>query len=842
MPSNFEDGDLIEAGHLKQYSGEAFYSDAQSGSTSSAYLATVTPAPLTAYPVGMVVNFRPNADNSASPTLNVNGLGAKAIVKNGSTALATADIKNGQVVSLVYDGTNFQLVAASTGGSSSVAALNDLTDVTISSPVTGQVLRKSAGDWVNSAIQAGDLPSHNHDGSQITTGQVAPARLSSNAPNASQFLRGDGTWAAVSGGASDLNGLTDVTISSPATGQFLRKSGGDWVNSGIQAGDLPSAIDAAKIGGGSVSNTEFAALDGVTSSIQTQLNGKAASTHTHAASDITSGQLGLARGGTGSDLSATGGAGQVLKQSTAGGAVSVGALAAGDMPSGIDAAKIGGGSVSNTEFATLDGVTSSIQTQLNGKAASTHTHAASDITSGQLGLARGGTGSDLSATGGAGQVLKQSTAGGAVSVGALAAGDMPSGIDAAKIGGGSVSNTEFAALDGVTSSIQTQLNGKAASVHTHAASDITSGQLGLARGGTGSDLSATGGAGQVLKQSTSGGAVSVGALAAGDIPSGIDAAKIGSGAVSNTEFGYLDGVTSPIQSQLNALGSVAGLIYGDGSDGDVTISADTVLTEPKFYNNLTVNGGIKLESVFPIYVKNTLTLNGSIQANGGAAQDNPNFGAQGFGAGMSSAIYSTSRWTGNSGGPGTGNFGLGSNTSTPQDFGAVFSAAGGGGGLNGSGVNGNTTYTARHIMGWSTILSGLWDGPPSSLDLNPPVMVGRSFRGGLGGGGGNRAGTSAIGGGGGGGGGVLRIFARLLAGSGTISANGGKGGNASGSAGGAFGGGGGGGGVVILVSQSTSHSFTLSATGGAGGSNYGSYSGQPLSPGANGFTKFFGGI
>jgi len=40
-------------------------------------------------------------------------------------------------------------------------------------------------------------------------------------------------------------------------------------------------------------------------------------------------------------------------------------------------------------------------------------------------------------------------------------------------------------------------------------------------------------------------------IGASDLPSGIDAAKIGSGTVSNTEFGYLDGVTSAIQTQFN---------------------------------------------------------------------------------------------------------------------------------------------------------------------------------------------------------------------------------------------------------------------------------------------------
>ena len=45
----------------------------------------------------------------------------------------------------------------------------------------------------------------------------------------------------------------------------------------VSAGNLPTGIDAAKLGDGSVSNAEFQRLDGVSSDIQTQLDGKQAS-------------------------------------------------------------------------------------------------------------------------------------------------------------------------------------------------------------------------------------------------------------------------------------------------------------------------------------------------------------------------------------------------------------------------------------------------------------------------------------------------------------------------------------------------------------------------------------
>lgn len=122
----------------------------------------------------------------------------------------------------------------------------------------------------------------------------------------------------------------------------------------LQQTYVPSAIPATKVGGGAVDNTEYGYLDGVTSSIQTQLNAKQGTLTL---------PLSKANGGWGSDVST--GLTTNYVAIVAGGAITIGPLLAAALPSGIDAAKIGGGTVTNTIFSYLD-ATSSIQTQLNG--------------------------------------------------------------------------------------------------------------------------------------------------------------------------------------------------------------------------------------------------------------------------------------------------------------------------------------------------------------------------------------------------------------------------------------------------------------------------------------------
>ena len=143
-----------------------------------------------------------------------------------------------------------------------------------------------------------------------------------------------------------------------------------------------------------------------------------------------------------------------------------------DASAAIAATKIHDGTVSNTEFGYLNGVTSAIQTQLDAK---------------------------------------QGTVTG-------------------------VSDTEIGYLDGVTSAIQTQLDAKQATI-TGAATTVTSSNLTASR---------------ALTSNASG--------------------KIADSSVTATELGYLSGVTSAIQTQINGLqgssavlSDIAGLSTADGN-------------------------------------------------------------------------------------------------------------------------------------------------------------------------------------------------------------------------------------------------------------------------------------
>lgn len=81
------------------------------GGSSNAY--TVTQPAVgawSAYAEGLIIGLEANHTNNGAATVNVDGLGAKSIVKSANTAVASGDIVSGAFYLLRYDGTNFQIV------------------------------------------------------------------------------------------------------------------------------------------------------------------------------------------------------------------------------------------------------------------------------------------------------------------------------------------------------------------------------------------------------------------------------------------------------------------------------------------------------------------------------------------------------------------------------------------------------------------------------------------------------------------------------------------------------------------------------------------------------------
>jgi len=101
-----------------------------------------------------------------------------------------------------------------------------------------------------------------------------------------------------------------------------------------------------------------------------------------------------------------------------------------------------------------------------------------------------------------------------------------------------------------------------------------SGTLPVARGGTGTNLSATGGTGQYLKQTTTGGVVTVGAIPAGDITQSLGytplnkagdtlAGAMSAGSYNLTDLGHVQMAPSKTLGLSNHASDPAGLVVGD---------------------------------------------------------------------------------------------------------------------------------------------------------------------------------------------------------------------------------------------------------------------------------------
>ncbi len=91
--------------------GEGALDYAAATGSSNAYVLTLSPA-LDAHIPGMLISFKANHTNTGAATININGLGAVALKKNGSLDVGSGDIQNGTIYQIAYDGTNYQIMSS----------------------------------------------------------------------------------------------------------------------------------------------------------------------------------------------------------------------------------------------------------------------------------------------------------------------------------------------------------------------------------------------------------------------------------------------------------------------------------------------------------------------------------------------------------------------------------------------------------------------------------------------------------------------------------------------------------------------------------------------------------
>jgi hypothetical protein len=192
-----------------------------------------------AYAAGQCFRFvSSGANTTTSVTLNLNGLGAKAITKNGATALAVGDIPSGSVVEVVYDGTQFQLVGTSVNNASTATSLTGTSTASVQTTALG------SGTADNTTFLRGDRTFQTIATMTATTGGLVPTP-----PNdVNQVLRGNGTF-----GAASLGRLYNITrYTTAGSGTYTKPANINrlWVRAIGGGGGSGGSSSAAGGGGG----------------------------------------------------------------------------------------------------------------------------------------------------------------------------------------------------------------------------------------------------------------------------------------------------------------------------------------------------------------------------------------------------------------------------------------------------------------------------------------------------------------------------------------------------------------------------------------------------------------
>ncbi|QNU66912.1 hypothetical protein EHE19_019135 [Ruminiclostridium herbifermentans] len=177
--------------HLSDYVRQPGYG-VTSGSVNT-YTLTLSPAP-TAYVDGMGIVVKINVANTGASTINVNGLGAKAIVDSKGKALTSGKLRLNGTYSLKYNSTtgNFILQGSDSSGNATPAdLLAGKTASTDAGDITGTIPSKGAATY-NPSTAVQTIPAGQYLSGLQTIAAVTGTATAENVDSGKTFSSGSG--------------------------------------------------------------------------------------------------------------------------------------------------------------------------------------------------------------------------------------------------------------------------------------------------------------------------------------------------------------------------------------------------------------------------------------------------------------------------------------------------------------------------------------------------------------------------------------------------------------------------------------------------------------------------